>query len=320
MTRRVSVLACLAGLLLSLPLAAEPRADEARIATLLERMAESLRALNYEGTLVYLHDNQLETLHLIHGVEDGQVRERLVSLSGPVRALSREPGRVTCVLPDGHPISVEHSGGASLLDAQGIVPERLHAHYRVALLGASRVAGRDTAVVGIVPRDDLRYGYRFHIDHESALPLKSDLIDQTGHALEQLMFTNLILHSGDGSQPQQADPAVRAAPRAKVEHVTRTAWRFETLPAGFELVMRHELDHPDGGNVEHFLFTDRLSAFSIYIEPDTRDGLEGASHIGAIHAEGRRIDGYQVTAVGEVPAKTVRAALAGVHRVKERQP
>jgi len=320
MTHPAKWLACIGlSVLLTLPLAAlgaqaAARDPIDRVSELLERMAEALRALNYEGTLVYLHDNQLETLHLVHRVEGGRVQERLVSLSGPVRALTREPGRVTCVLPDGHPISVEQpSAGVSLLDAEGIVPARLGEHYRVLLLGEARVAGRDTEVVGIIPRDALRYGYRFHIDRDTALPLKSDLVDHAGQALEQLMFTSLTLHPGDGSRPEGLErTAPRDTPIAR-EQSSLLAWRFENLPEGFELVMRKEIPGAQGeGELEHFLFTDRLSAFSIYVEPDVSDGLVGSSRIGSVHAAGRQIAGYQVTAVGEVPAATVEAAIAGV--------
>jgi sigma-E factor negative regulatory protein RseB len=66
-----------------------------------------------------------------------------------------------------------------------------------------------------------------------------------------------------------------------------------------------------GAEVEHFVFSDRVSAYSVYIEAGTEDGLEGVTRIGAVHAAGRRADGHQVTAVGEVPAATVEAAVAG---------
>ena len=86
-------------------------------------MSDALRSLSYEGTLVYLHDNKLETLRIVHRVEDGQVREQLVSLNGPVRTLTREKGRVTCELSNSHPISVPgHGVKRDLLHARAIDP------------------------------------------------------------------------------------------------------------------------------------------------------------------------------------------------------
>ncbi|KXX64732.1 transcriptional regulator [Marichromatium gracile] len=309
---------CLLLLCLSAPLAGasgqQARAlTDAPVAALLERMSEALRALSYEGTLVYLHDNQLETLHLIHRVAGGHTQERLVALSGPVRALSRDSRRVNCTMRDGYGISVRSAGGGGLIDTNGIDPERLGEHYRVERLGRGRVAGRDTEVIGIIPRDALRYGYRFHIDRETALPLKSDLIDRSEQALEQLMFATVTFHPDDGTEPEAAPQGVREAPVTEPP----PQWRFADQPTGFELVTYHRIPQDDGGELEHFLFTDRLSAYSIYVERAATPGLEGSTNIGAVHAAGAWRAGYQITAVGEVPVATVEAAVAGVHRHAE---
>jgi sigma-E factor negative regulatory protein RseB len=283
-------------------------------AVLLERMAEAVRSLSYEGTLVYLHQNRLETLSLDHRVENGQVEERLIALSGPIRAVARGKDRVNCVLTDGQPISVERKGGGRFLDTDGIDPEALQDHYSVEYLGRARIAGRDTEVVGIIPNDDLRYGYRFHIDRETSLPLKSDLIDRHQEPLEQLMFTSISLHPSDAPRAEiqlQPAPSVRSAPAT----TPSSQWRFEPMPAGFELVMQHQISQADGSLIEHFLFTDRLSSYSIYIEPVSEDGLEGHANIGSVHAAGRRLNEHQITAVGEVPLATVQTAIAGIQRI-----
>lgn len=289
--------------------AAEPAPAAARrVEVLLEQMSEALRARNYEGTLVYLRDNRMETLSLVHRVDQGQVKERLISLSGPVRALTQQPDRVMCVFPDGHPISVARQGRARLLDTEGIDPAALVDHYRIEVLGSSRVAGRDTDVVGILPRDDLRYGYRFHLDRDSHLPLKADLVDVSGDPLEQLMFTAISLQSSDTPASGGGEPSLRTAPPTD----SPGRWQFVEPPRGFQLVMYDTRQQPDGTMLEHFMFTDRLSSYSLYIESGAQDGLSGPASIGAVHAVGRKVSGYQVTVVGEVPAQTVEAAVSGV--------
>jgi len=293
--------------------ASDSAPDSLSPSVLLTRMTEAVRSLSYDGTLVYLHQNRLETLSIDHRVEDGQVEERLIALSGPIWAVARDKDRVNCVLTDGRPISFEYKGGSRFLDTDGIDPQALHAHYSVEYLGRARVAGRETEVVGILPKDDLRYGYRFHIDRETALPLKSDLIDHRHEPLEQLMFTSINVHLSSPPQsasPVQAAPSLRGAPAT----TSSSQWRFEPIPDGFNLVMQHQIDQSNGTHVEHFLFTDRLSSYSIYIEPASDDGLEGSTNIGTVHAAGRRLDGYQITAVGEVPLVTVQVAIASVHR------
>ena len=306
---REGAAALLAGLLSVGPSAADSGGAE-RASELLETMYRALRSLDYEGTLVHLQDNHLETLHLVHRVDGGRVQERLLSLNGPVRAVTRERDQVTCVMPDGHPIFVKSQAGRHLLGSDRIDPGALGQRYELLIEGAARVAGRDTDVVVIRPRDELRYGYRLHLDRASGLPLKSDLIDGLGEPIEQLMFTNLVLHR-DGADSAEAISSPAPEP-ASIPPQDTGRWSFEPRPAGFEPVFHDVLRGPNGAEVEHFVFSDRLSAYSIYIEPDAAEGFEGVTRIGAVHAAGRRVDGHQITAVGEVPSATVQAAVAGV--------
>ena len=39
-------------------------------------MKMAIHSLNYEGTFVYLHDNQLELMRIVHVVNQGGERER----------------------------------------------------------------------------------------------------------------------------------------------------------------------------------------------------------------------------------------------------
>ncbi len=287
---------------------------------LLDRMNAALRSLDYQGTLVYLIDNRLETLHLVHRIEQGRVQERLISMSGPMRTVTRERDRVTCVMPNGHPILVKSQGRRAFMQPEPIDPRALSDRYRTELLDSARVAGRDTDVVAIRPLDEVRYGYQFYLDRATGLPLKSDLIDYRGEAIEQLLFTSIELsataaapspQSSDAPSPAAVDPPADPLP---------TSWRFDTRPAGFELTMHDVMEGPQGAQIDHFVFSDRLSSYSVYIEGNAADGFDGVTRIGAVHAAGRVVDGHQVIAVGEVPAGTVAAAVTGVRSAVDASP
>jgi sigma-E factor negative regulatory protein RseB len=306
-SRLPPILICLAFL------AAEAGASERSVAEQLERMSAAMDGLSYEGTLVYLHDSRLETLRIVHRVDDGEVHELLESLTGPVRTITRVPGQVTCHLADARPISVRRQGlGSGLFRSKAIDAEGLAPHYLIHPLGPARVAGRDTDVVGVIPRDGLRYGYRFYLDRETGLPLKSDLMGTQAEPIEQIMFTSLAL----GPQPaplaadaasEQEEAEERSADPAEPVH-----WRFESLPAGFKLVL-HDLGAEAGGHdTEHFVLSDGLASVSVYVENGVEDGLDGDSRMGAVHAAGARVAGHQVTVVGEVPPGTVEAVLAAI--------
>jgi len=287
----------------------------------LERMANALRSLSYEGTLVYLHGNRLEALRIVHRLEGGQIREQLVSLNGPVRTLTRANGGVTCKLSDSHPISVKgHGVGKSVLNAWTLDPAALGDYYRVQPLGADRVADRQTDVVAIIPRDGLRYGYRFYLDRDSGLPLKSDLMGPGADPIEQVMFTSLDLLPSQGTDTAAIDPEPQP-PESGAESIAldRLSWRFDSLPPGFALVMQDHWLDAGGSPVEHFLLSDGLASVSVYVESNPQDGLKGGTRIGAFHATGNRVSGHQVTVVGEVPLETVEAVLAGIRKLPEGQ-
>ncbi len=275
----------------------------------LQRMAAAVNELSFEGTLVYLHQNRLETLYIYHTVEGDRAHERLVSMTGPVRSVTREEDEVTCILPNSHPISVKRGTVAhDLLRSRAMNLEVLDGHYRLHSLGVARVAGRQTDVVGIIPNDTLRYGYRFYLDRETGLPLKTDLMGSDSEPIEQVMFTTVKLNS----RPVPIEPAASAAPPAVVADSSSSPWRFDDLPTGFDLMMYQVADADGDTEVEHFLLSDGLASVSVYVEPDDGDGLDGTTHIGAIHAIGGQVAGHRVTVVGEVPAATVETVLAGI--------
>jgi len=293
---------------------AEASASDHAAGEYLTRMADALRSLSYEGTIVYLYESKLETLRIVHRVEEGQIHEQLVSLNGPVRTLTREKGGIICKFSDSHAISVQgQGGGKGMFHAWTLDPGALGDHYRVRILGTARVVGRQTEVVGIIPGDDLRYGYRFYVDRESGLPLKSDLMGQQANPIEQVMFTSLVLLESKGAIPADEGQAPRRRPsEAKSVVPDSLPWRFDSLPPGFVPVIYNEWRDAGGKPVKHILLSDGLASVSVYVESDPQEGLDGNTHIGAVHAAGKRVAGHQVTVVGEAPLVTVEAVLAGI--------
>jgi len=148
----------------------------------------------------------------VHRVEDGQIREHLVALNGPICTLTRGKGGVTCQLSASHSVSVPGHGLGKDVFPTGMPDLRtLRDHYGVHPLGGARVAGRFAEVVGVTPRDHLRYGYRFYLDRESGLLLKSDLMGQRADPIEQVMFTSLNLLPSQGSTPARRSGAAATA-------------------------------------------------------------------------------------------------------------
>src|SRR5687768_9175046 len=158
----------------------------------LERMSESLATRNYEGRFFHLRDSRSETLRIIHRVDKGKVTERLVSLDGSGREIIRNQKEVICYLPDRRTVLVEkRTDDSTLLAAVPSYNEQLELHYSIETGPSTKALGRRTQVILVQPRDQFRYGYRLWLDHETAMPLKSQLCDRNGKVIEQILFAEV---------------------------------------------------------------------------------------------------------------------------------
>lgn len=294
---------------------AAPAADGDSAQQWLERLAKAVRERNYEGTFVYRHQGKLETLRIVHRADADGESERLYSLTGAAREIIRDNDKVTCILPDDKAVMVDRRQLVSPFSS--LVPpdiSGLRGNYHLELLGADRIAERAARQVAVSPRDRYRYGYRLWIDVATGLLLRADLLDETGQAVEQLMFTEL--HTPDFIPTSALEPTIsgegftwyREATQAQAPagEPEPSRWQIDGLPPGFELVL-HEMRALPGKQqpVEHMLYSDGLASVSVYLEANHGEPFSGLSRLGALNAYGRVVAGHQVTVVGEVPAATV---------------
>lgn len=305
----------LLGLML-LPAIAIAGADE-----WLERMNHALHALDYEGRFVYQHGQTLEAMYISHEVIEGQEHERLMSLTGLPREVIRDDKGVICLVSGRQsPDTGSRPGNRQLAPVQPIRPTELSDYYHFELGDTSRVAGRIGQGVSILPRDDLRYGYWLLLDQDTALPLATATVNSQGQRISQLLFTDLNVGSSAGHPPQgllneQAHVTRMVIPSGGQAATPR--WRFEDLPGGFSQTRyRRRVIGDDDHEVEHIIFSDGLATVSVYVEAsDDPNFRPGVSRLGAVLALSRRLPGYQVTAVGEVPQATLERFLTGIHPI-----
>lgn len=294
-------------------------ADEAESASqaqaLINEMSHAVRTLNYDGIFIYRRNRQIDTLRLIHKTDESGEYERLVSLSGMAREVIRNNRTVTCIFADHQQVLVEKRRPRNYIAQLPEPIERIGTHYTFSIGGEDRVAGRDARVVSIVPRDLYRYGYQLWIDKQNKMLLKSELRNKSGIPLEQIMFTQIELpadisdellkpgFSGEGyTWYHTASAEERLSPE-------KGSWQVTWLPGGFTL-SDHEKQSlvASGDPVDHLVFTDGLASVAVFIEK-LRDPPEvnvGPASMGGINAFSKFTDGYQVTAVGEVPQATVQ--------------
>ncbi|PLX62991.1 MucB/RseB C-terminal domain-containing protein [Sedimenticola selenatireducens] len=295
----------------SLNATADTAQDDVRI--WLQRMVNAVHSLNYDGTFVFLHNAQLESMQIVHTVDNGGERERLTSLNGVAREVFRDNASVTCIAPDIKSVSIGNRvSGRGFRAVFSVDINQLSDYYNFHMLGEERVAGRQAKVVAIIPQDAYRYGYRLYLDTEHALPLKTDMLNVSGVSISQLMFTQLQVHSSsreiaeislDGKEYYQW---VQQKPMRTISDRQFSGWSFSDLPKGFDVTLHSKRKAgKQARGIDHFVLSDGLASLSVYVEDDDDVGLQGNSTMCTVNAYGNTISGYQVTAVGEVPAMTV---------------
>lgn len=287
-----------------------------QVAEWLQRLSHASKTMNYEGTFVYRHGDQLESVHIIHKADDKGEHERIISLNGVAREVIRNNNKVTCILPDSKDVIVSSSPVESKLPSFPADIERLSKYYNFVFEGYGRVAGRPVRRIAIRPRDEYRYGYRLWMDDAFELLLRSELLDNEGNAVEQVMFTDIkLLESIDDKRllpnisgkeynwmtgdDNHKDASYKA---------TNMGWYASQLPGGFALKHKNLHRLPDNKqSVAHLLYSDGLASVSVYIESydESADNLKGASRMGAVNAYGNVVGNHHITAVGEVPRATV---------------
>jgi sigma-E factor negative regulatory protein RseB len=286
------------------------------------RTVKAYSALSYEGTFVYQKNDSLETMQVIHSPEkEGQTR--LVALNGEMNEIHRRGGQMTRYLPERGLMIEGLRWSNPFFSAQPEDMGRLTAHYSLELGPADRVAGRACQRLRVRPRDGYRYGYRLCVDRETGLILHAQMIGEDDRIRQEVMFTALTVK--DRIDPRLLAPAVDVS-KLKREIVKTNAdaartmdvrhWDVPDPPSGYRLVFGADHVVPGGGGQEHLVYSDGLSAISVFIDAGPVRGkpIVGQTSRGSMNAYGDVRDGHQVLVVGEVPYAALKAMADSLHR------
>lgn len=300
-----------------------PALSERAVADWLARVHAAPRQYSFVGTIVVSsHAGAMSSARIWHAwtTSDRQV-ERVEALSGPPRSSLREGDKVVTLLPEQKLVRVErHESLGRFPDLLTSGASAITGFYSARPAGTDRVAGFETDVVLLAPRDALRFGYRVWTERKTGLPVKVQTLAPDGPVLEQTAFSELKL-----GVPLQADKLVKmmAAPKGwRVEHheaVKTTAaaegWNMKPAVAGFKPIDCYR--RGAGPGAMQCVFSDGLASVSLFVEPDTRDARvqPGMLSAGATHTLSQRLDeDWWVTAVGEVPPQTLRSFVQSLER------
>lgn len=289
------------------------------VESLIKRAVTALHEQNYKGRFTYEFGSVLETLEVVHVVEDGVAHERILHLSGKKREFLRS--RKECL-----------TAGGMLLTGERLITEsqthQLSENYYFHIGIDERVAGRQATLVQIIPKDEYRYSLTVGFDKQSGLPLLS-LLGSAQNTIERFQFIELIV----GDEVSAMDIAPRQGPYQTLDHLPsrclakstvgttsiaeqHPAWQVGWLPPGFVLSQAET-----AGDFETVLtYTDGLAAFTVFVGAANGEQApeltNGAARRGAtlVLVSAAQVEGQNKTLalVGEVPLVTARQVLASV--------
>ena len=296
----------------------------------LDRMNKALTTRNYVGVFTHVRGTRAETLRIIHRVRGRDVSERLLSLDASGREFIREGDELTCYFPDKRTVLVERrQPDGPLLGALPALADGSDSKvYEIRGGDRERLLGRTTRVVALTPVDEYRYGYRLWIDEQTSMPLKTQLCDQSGQVIEQILFSSIDLPERipDSMFKPQVDASnyrwLRADRRVAIA-AAPALWDAMRLPPGFRMASRANQALPGSSEpVAHLVFTDGVASVSVFVEPRKADAkaAEGPSRVGSSSAFTTVVDDHQVTVVGEVPPNTVKFIATQVKSTSPRSP
>jgi len=281
----------------------------------LQKIANAARQLNYQGTFVYQHGDQVETSRITHYVDRTGEYEKLETLDGPKREIIRSNTEILSF--DAEHRVVRREKRAPLKAFPALLPEQLGSltgFYSLHKGEHERIAGFDALALALEPRDQFRYGHKLWADATTGLLLKARMLDERNRVVEQFMFTQLII--GDGVTRDSVRPSINPnSPEWRREPVDRgattlvdTGWIVKDQPAGFRKVLELKRFKADSQvPVVHLVFCDGLAAVSVFIEPlkAAKEFQAGLAHQGAVNIYTHAVSDQLVTVLGEVPPVTV---------------
>jgi len=276
-----------------------------------ERMLEHSPSANYSGIFVHQAGNQTQSVEIVHGMNDGEIWERLLHLDGQVREVIRRGDDLYCIHPDSSVEQVQQQGSSPFGNKPQGDFNQLARAYDFRLLGKQRIAGRLVIGVQLVPKDKIRHAYQLWIDVQTSVPLRTELITLSGNVLERYQFS--YFKESDGFKAAHFEPKNKGAKLelAKSSEVLQARegdvleWRLNWMPSGF-------LDQAAKGHAPKLsarrMYSDGIVMFSVYVEGVEKVQDEGTAQAGptVLAVQHKQWQGrtHRITVVGEIPAQT----------------
>ena len=292
------------------------------------RIHDSAKRRAYIGTYVVSSGGAMSAAKIWHLCEGSQQIERVETLTGAPRTIFRHNDKVVTFMPEQKVVRTEKRESiATFPDLIQSVDGRIAEFYTLKADGVERIAGLESDVVLLLPKDNLRFGYRVWTEQKKGLVVKLQTLDAAGQVLEQAAFSELQLDA-----PVKMDKLVQMMAkvdgyRAEQPVLVKTTanaqgWSLKAPVAGFKPMSCYKRPAGAGSASSdepmQWIFSDGLASVSLFVEPFDRQRheKETSMSMGATQSMSKQLGSYWLTVMGEVPAATLRLFANGLERKK----
>jgi sigma-E factor negative regulatory protein RseB len=280
---------------------------------ILQKSAVAAHTLSYRGIFIYESSRQTKAVQITHMNNGNGEYSRNVLLDSSPREVFSQGRDLVIFNPKKEKIIIQKRRGQNLFPA--ILPtqlEHLKASYALYVGETDNVAGRSARQLMLVPKDNFRYQYKFWVDQEYGLLLKYCMQNAKQETLESIAFNQVDLM--ESLDLNWFRPQIITGKNYEMENEIPSedvpdlagSWEIQTLPAGFNKVAQVRLmAHGKTTPVTQIVLSDGLATVSLFIEPVRQKPRLGYHMMGNNSFYAHVQNGYQITAVGEVPQETV---------------
>lgn len=280
---------------------------------LIQKVSRSASSLNFVGTYVHQQNGGISTARVYQRTNaNGERVTRVQFLDGPAREVIRSAREMRAYLPEQKMVRV-YKGPSVRPDFPAVFvadPHWVFDQYDVMRLPGKRVAQQETELLQFKPKDQMRWRVNCWIEKKHSLPLKLQVLDPSGHVLEEYAFSEIKINP---SMLPQVAPSFEGMSDWKEVVAPMTpkqlsATVMASAPiAGFRPVGAALVSEPTLKSLEQHVFSDGLAFISVFVGPASNAAPSNpeVSRQGALSMVVRQKGAHTLTAMGEVPAETV---------------
>ena len=284
---------------------------------LLNKAYKAAHIQNYTGTLIAYSQDEFYSSRIEHFSSHGNIYEERETLDGPLRTFLRDNDDVYNVVPN-QQTTVENREGRHRFPAFLGPSENLN-HYVPKWIATERVAGVETTLVELQPKDNLRFTYRLSIDNATSLLLRLQILEK-GHLIEQIGFTEIHFDKHPAQQKIISDiQELKKKKLVRLKDVVAdpTIYGSSFRPAvlGFEKIHAVQRMMPVGDKgglvkVQQFVYSDGITHVSAFVTPTVsnakpKENLVATPKNNATHTFNKIYGQFVLSLVGEVPQRTL---------------